>query len=238
MCTVTYLPVGNSQFILTSNRDEQIHRMKAFLPQKYLINRQVVFYPKDMQAGSTWIASGINTFTLCLLNGAYQKHVHQPPYSKSRGIMLLDLFYFKEVTEFARNYNFTGIEPFTLLVLNHAGPLQLHELRWDGNTAHLIEKNALQPAVWSSVILYEPNVINQRQQWFNQWLLHYKVNDQDAIDHFHQFGGIGDKSIDLMMNRDQFLRTLSITSVSKLEDGMKMKYKDVIDDQLFTINFN
>ncbi len=35
MCTVTYLPLGNNDFILTSNRDEQPSR-ETLEPKEYL----------------------------------------------------------------------------------------------------------------------------------------------------------------------------------------------------------
>ena len=34
MCTVTYLPIGNKDFILTSNRDEDVNR-KTISPKIY-----------------------------------------------------------------------------------------------------------------------------------------------------------------------------------------------------------
>lgn len=238
MCTVTYLPGGNNKFILTSSRDEQVLRKKAFPPQKYLIDQHAVYYPRDMQAGGTWIATSESSFTLCLLNGAFQKHVHQPPYSKSRGIMLLDFFKFNDVNVFTAGYDFNGIEPFTLLLLDNASHLQLYELRWDGNSTELKEISSIEPAIWSSVTLYEPEVIAQREEWFREWLKHNDGNNQDAIVKFHETGGVGNKSIDLLMNRDNLLRTLSITSVSNTGSEKLMKYKDVVENQVYAININ
>ena len=54
MCTVTYIPTGKGAF-LTSNRDERTDRAPAEPP----ITRYApapLTYPKDTQAGGTWIA--------------------------------------------------------------------------------------------------------------------------------------------------------------------------------------
>jgi len=235
MCTVTFLPEGDNHFILTSNRDEHTLRKKALPPQKYLIDGQTIYFPKDMQAGGTWIATGINNFTLCLMNGAFKKHVWEPPYIKSRGIMLLDFFNFNDVEKFAEEYNFKGIEPFTMLVLDASAKLRLHELRWDGVQTNLIERDATAPHIWSSVSLYEKEVIIHREEWFDEWLKNQTGFTMDSIFKFHQFGGAGDKATDLLMNRNDILMTISITSIQKSDDGIVMKYRDVVADKFYNL---
>ena len=235
MCTVTFLPGQGNHFILTSSRDEHALRKKAAPPRKFHINRQTVFYPKDAQAGGTWIATGVNNFTLCIMNGAFQRHTPSPPYVKSRGIMLLDFFGFNDVEVFAREYDFKGIEPFTLLLLNSSETLILHELRWDGQQVVLQLKDATQPQVWSSATLYDGETIDKRQLWFNEWLGKNELSDMESIFHFHEFGGAGDKATAVLMNRNNTLMTVSITSIQKSIEGIRMKYKDVLDDKNYTI---
>ena len=234
MCTVTFLPGNNNQFILTSNRDEHSLRLKAAPPEKFNVNDLDVFYPKDGQAGGSWIAA-TKDFTLCLLNGAFNKHIRNPPYTKSRGIMLLDFFEFNDVTKFAGKYQFSGIEPFTLLILETVSELKLHELRWDGVALNLQQSDARVPHIWSSVTLYEPEIIELRRKWFHEWLASHQLNSMDSIMHFHEFAGGDDKTTAVLMNRNNELLTVSITSVSKLNEGMIMKYKDVEMDTLYTI---
>ena len=60
MCTVTYLPLQDNGFILTSNRDEAIVRKISLPPAKYTINNTSVFFPKDQEANGTWIATSSN----------------------------------------------------------------------------------------------------------------------------------------------------------------------------------
>jgi len=234
MCTVTFLPGKGNEFILTSNRDEHTLRLKAQPPQLYRINNLDVIYPRDGEAGGSWIGASKH-FTLCLLNGAFQKHTRLPPYAKSRGVMLLDFFNFNDVKKFANEYNFKGIEPFTLLLLDAISKLELYELRWDGSHTHLIKSDPAIPHIWSSVTLYEKEIIELRRQWFKAWLNQHESGSMEAIMHFHEFGGTGDKTTDVLMNRNNELLTVSITSISKSTDALLLKYKDVEADKIYTM---
>ncbi len=71
MCTVTYLPLGNNNFILTSNRDETPLR-KTIPPKEYDENGVELTYPKDELAGGTWIGLSDKNRLVCLLNGGFK----------------------------------------------------------------------------------------------------------------------------------------------------------------------
>lgn len=235
MCTVTFLPCGNNDYILTSNRDEKNVRKKAQPPRKFIHGSFSVFYPKDSEAGGTWIVTGKKHFTLCLLNGAFEKHRPAPPYRKSRGLVVLDFFAFENAAGFAAQYDFSGIEPFTLVILDTSSSLQLHELRWDGQTITLTPKDANAPHIWSSVTLYEDDVIAQRREWFSSWLQTNREFKMEEIIRFHEFGGTGDKANDLLMNRGNEVLTVSITSIAHLHGNMRMHYKDIPQDMSYAI---
>ena len=91
MCTVTYIPLTNHCY-LTSNRDEHITRGQAIAPKKILANGYELIYPKDADAGGTWIATKNTGEAIVLLNGGFYKHKSNPPYKKSRGIILLNIY--------------------------------------------------------------------------------------------------------------------------------------------------
>jgi uncharacterized protein with NRDE domain len=55
-------------------------------------NGQKLFFPKDTDAGGTWIVMKENGDAAVLLNGAFINHTAEPPYRLSRGIILLDIF--------------------------------------------------------------------------------------------------------------------------------------------------
>merc|ERR1711916_286128 len=73
MCTVTYLPLENNNFIFTSNRDETPLR-KTMPPKKYLENGVELTYPKDELAGVTWIGTSEKQRLVCILNGGFENH--------------------------------------------------------------------------------------------------------------------------------------------------------------------
>jgi len=237
MCTVSYLPLHGEGFIITSTRDEKSLRKPALPPEKYNIHDGPVYFPRDTDAGGTWIASSPGGHSLCLLNGGFIFHESNPPYRRSRGLVLLDFYLYNDVAGFRDQYDFKGIEPFTLLIRNVKGTgtgsadPQFDELRWDGKQVHHTPLNPELPAIWSSVTLYSDEVINQRKLWFEQWLAgHPEFTVGSAVD-FHKTAGTGNIQNDILMNRDNMVRTVSITSI--LRDPLRYEYyyEDVINQQ-------
>lgn len=231
MCFVTYLPYQQG-FILTSNRDEHVERPKALPPKKYTINGQSVFYPQDGLAGGTWIVTSSNV-TLCLLNGAFVKHLHQPPYRQSRGLVVLNFFDYKNFDDFTQNYDFKGLEPFTLVVVEQSDTLQLNEIRWDGIQLYHKLLAADTSYAWSSVTLYSKEVVQERERWFDEWQQQHPLFEGNDVLDFHSFGGKGDTENDLVVNRNNELRTVSITQVQKTAEQFLINYWDQMNDQQY-----
>lgn len=228
MCFVTYLPYQDG-FILTSNRDEMVERPRATPPKKNHIENEIVFYPQDAQAGGTWFASSEKT-TVCLLNGAFQKHQHRPPYKKSRGLVVLDYFKENDLEQFVNDYEFSGIEPFTLIIVQENA---LHELRWDEAKLHTKALNPAEFHSWSSVTLYNEEVVAERNLWFEKWQNDFPIFSGDDIINFHTFGGKGDVENDLLVNRNDKLKTVSITQVTKTSSLYLMSYDDQLINQKY-----
>lgn len=224
MCTVTYLPYHEKGFILTSSRDESPLRQTSVAPVREIINGQEITYPKDQKAGGTWVASAEKA-TLCLLNGAFEKHRHQPLYRHSRGRVVLDYFQFEDTDAFLSDYKLTDIEPFTLVIVEEQ---RLLEMRWDEQRRHVREWNRCEPRLWSSVTLYDELARKKRDSWFREWLAkhpHYSIED---IRHFHRTGGEGDAENSILMNRQNLVRTVSLTSIWQAEDSPQMWYEGLL----------
>ena len=235
MCTVTYLPLNSKEFILTSNRDEDISRQAALPVLEYLIGGRTVYFPKDQKASGTWIAYDTKGYTLCLLNGAFEKHIPKTNYKKSRGLMLLDFYEFNDPEEFAKNYDFSGIEPFTLIMAyccSDTDRVLLHELKWDEAKAHLIVHDSDLPQIWSSVTLYKDEVIEERRTWFTSWLDSNSNYSNDDILFFHHFGGIGTQENDLMINRGN-KKTVSICCIHRNHTHTEIIYEDIQNKKLY-----
>lgn len=235
MCTVTYLPQSSNSFILTSNRDEDVLRQIALPIDKYKINGKEVYFPKDLNAGGTWIAFGSNGFTLCLFNGAFNPHKPKGNYRKSRGLVLLDFFNFENQYDFIAQYDFTNVEPFSLVFVRHQNnKLGLCELKWDGEKTYHLNHDSSLPQIWSSVTLYSSEVIKQREEWFNDWIKKNEIFTKENILMFHHFGGTGDKENDIVMRRSN-KKTVSICSINKRNElETEIIYEDVVNKKLYS----
>lgn len=234
MCTVTYLPFNQREFILTSNRDEDILRPSALAVQEYKINNRTIFFPKDQKANGTWIAYDVKGYTLCLLNGANRPHTHKYNYRKSRGLMLLDFYFYNEPEDFAKLYDFSGIEPFTLILAYSCSGterIKLYELKWNEEKVELISHDSSLPQIWSSVTLYSPEIINERKNWFDAWLSTHRNYTTDNILFFHHFGGNGSLENDLIINRNS-KKTVSICCINKNLSHTDIIYEDILNKKL------
>ncbi|MDH5413084.1 MAG: NRDE family protein [Flavobacteriaceae bacterium] len=224
MCTVTYIPLGNNDFILTSSRDVPYERERASQPEKYVEKGIELWYPKDGKAGGTWIGLSSKKRLICLLNGAFKYHTSRSNYKKSRGLIVKELLRADKLKSALKNIDLIGIEEFTLTIINWDQKLELIEFVWDGKDKHL--KSMLQePYIWSSSTLYDENVKQLRWNWFADWK---KLNDfsQDHILAFHHNAGIGDPNIDVLMDRE-LGGTVSITSIKKEDNLISFHYEDV-----------
>ena len=233
MCTVSYLPLKDANYILTSNRDESPKRPNALPINQYCIGDKTVYFPKDPQAGGTWIATTGDDRTICLLNGAFQPHVQQAgqTFSKSRGIVVLDYFRYAGLLDYTEQYDFDQVEPFTLIVLETINSqTQLTELRWDGELLHSTAMDETIPHIWSSVTLYSPEIRLQRTNWFDQWINEHAAFAQDNVMDFHRFAGEGDQTSDLIMQKGN-RQTVSICSIQRNEGLTTAVYVDLLKEE-------
>ena len=139
MCTVTFLPTSNTNFIFTSNRDETPLR-KTLPPKVYHENGVAIRYPKDELAGGTWIGTSEKNRIVCVLNGGYQSHERQPPYKLSRGVIVKNVLSAIDVLAYIKSFDFTNIEPFTLLVLEwNTINLNFMQFVWTGKNLDIKE---------------------------------------------------------------------------------------------------
>lgn len=225
MCTVTFLPQDNNNYILTSNRDEFIHRSPEELSTQYLSGTQLVF-PRDKTAGGTWIAASSTDRVICILNGAFQNHHRKPPYRRSRGLMALDFFAFPSVNKFVDQYQFNNMEPFTVIACEG---VNLYEVIWDGKTVTFNKPNNEAAHIWSSSTLYDDTIKKKRQGWFEDWQAKANTQSLDQIMKFHTTAGDGDRANDVLMARSDNFCTVSITNIIRSGGVLEMRYHDLLN---------
>ena len=218
MCTVSFVPLmGN--VLITASRDERAGRPAAIPPRRYSLDCGDIIFPKDGEAGGTWFGLHTLGHAAVLLNGAWKNHVTRLPYLKSRGLVLLDILNAKRPVDFFKQIDLEGIEPFTIVLWD--GRI-LQEGRWDGEQKYFRTLDAGQSHIWSSPTLYDASARSKRQKWFHEWLALHPTPNQKSILDFHLFAGEGDPAVDLKMNRNEKLFTVSITSLwmNKKEAGL------------------
>jgi len=239
MCTVTYIPTSENNFILTSSRDVPFARKKALFPKEYLDDKVDITYPKDGEASGTWIGHSAKKRLICLLNGGFKNHYlttdPNTKYRKSRGLIVLDLLKENKINTALSTIDLSQIEPFTLVIVDWNNSLQLLELVWDGITKH-IKKLPQEMHIWSSATLYDETMKKLREKWFLKWQNVFCPDDLDKkeinllqsnrILKFHHNAGIGDYTVDVIMKRKK-VGTVSITQVSKVDDLITMDYEEI-----------
>ncbi len=223
MCTLTFIPLSKTDFILTSSRDEQPGR-KTLPPALYRSDSVEIVYPKDAQAGGTWLGISSHKRLVNLLNGAFEPHNHKSTYRLSRGIVVKHFLEVNDIHKGIAEFDFKGIEPFTIVLITWHNSLKIFTLIWDEKVLHY---NELKPDyyIFSSSQLYSKDMKQKRESWFTNFKLQNDFIAQ-KVWNFHYKAGDGNKSSDLIMDR-VFVKTVSISQIIKKNQRIQFKYKEL-----------
>ncbi|MRX68041.1 Transport and Golgi organisation 2 [Flavobacterium resistens] len=233
MCTVSFIN-NNGVAIITSNRDEKVIRPGAVVPRNYCHNGKNIMYPKDSKAGGTWFAMDENGTVLVLLNGGITKHIPVLPYRKSRGLIVLDIISDVSSKDFWKQIDLKNIEPFTLVLFQEK---VLYELIWDGCSKRTTKLDETQNHIWSSVTLYSEEIRKERSNWFFDFVKDKnEISALDMLD-FHKKTQSDDTQNGLIINRENVMKTLSVTQVVIEKNKGAMKYYDLIKTEDFSTSF-
>lgn len=234
MCTVTIIPKGEFDFILTSNRDEDPNRTFV-APKIYSVQDVKLLYPKDELSGGTWVGVSEKNRLLCVLNGGFVFHERQPYYRISRGVVAKDLLISDVIETSIQTYNLNNVEPFTMVIADWNDSLRFLELVWDGHQKHITQL-PLEPKIWSSATLYSETMKRERLQWFNDFRSHNDLNSKSLLE-FHKTAGAGNENYGVVMNRG-IVKTTSITQVEKNQTSLKMHYESLLNNTITETVFN
>jgi len=212
MCTVTFIPFQQTYFI-TSNRDESPGRQSTGLTSTHTPEWNAIHFPLDELSGGSWIALADSGKVICLLNGGFEPFIPKPPYRMSRGQVVVEVGTATDTLPFLEEFSLEAVAPFTLFVFEKG---ELTQLVWDGEKKHFSSLPNDQPQIWSSVTLYPQHVREWRKSLFEKWLAEQKTFTRESIIDFHQLAN-GDPDNDFVMNRNDIVRTLSITSIALKE---------------------
>jgi uncharacterized protein with NRDE domain len=233
MCTVSFV-CSNDKIIITSNRDEKVIRPSATPPKSYTINGKQVLFPKDPKAGGTWFAVDTDGTVLVLLNGADEKHKVQLPYRKSRGLIVLDIISSGSPKLFWDELDLDNIEPFTLVLFQEG---QLFQLRWNGNQKTTVSLDTHKNHIWSSSTLYPKEIRAKRSDWFYTFLdVNPEISETEML-HFHRYTEEKNQENGLVINRNEEMKTLSITQSVIESRKVTILHCDLMTEQDFTTSF-
>ncbi|TAH27293.1 MAG: hypothetical protein EAZ07_01670 [Cytophagales bacterium] len=228
MCTVSFYK-GKDQAIITSNRDENINRPLALPPKKIFLEYSAVYCPIDPLHNGTWFTVSKKGNVLVLLNGAEKKHISNPPYKKSRGLVLLDIADSIDIIEKWRSVDLQLIENFTIVSYSDG---KLIQFRWDGINKSQIALNEINPHIWSSTTLYDQDSIIRREEWFHDFLANKKnVVTGDDFFNFHTNTKNEDKKNGLIINRANQILTKNVTQTVIYQSHFTIEHRDLITNK-------
>lgn len=233
MCTVSFVN-SNGKTIITSNRDEKVLREIAIEPKNYLINNKNIIFPKDPKAGGTWFATNEDGAILVLLNGAAEKHLLKTNYKKSRGLIVLDLISSKSPIKEWDTIDLSEIEPFTIVLFQKQ---KLYQLQWNEITKETIELDVSKNYIWSSSTLYSKEIRVQRANWFFTFVDTKPEISSDELLNFHRYTHEENPENGLVINRNNDLKTVSITQMVIENNKNEIYYNDLISDKFFSNTF-
>jgi uncharacterized protein with NRDE domain len=233
MCTVSYV-FSNGKIIITSNRDEKIIRPNAIEPRIYEINNKNILFPKDKKAGGTWFAIKDNATVLVLLNGAAEKHDLKPFYRKSRGLIVLELISADSPISAWDTIDLNEIEPFTLVLFENK---KLYQLRWNEIEKEKATLNENKNYIWSSSTLYNNEIRKQRENWFAEYTAKKPTISPTDMHNFHRYTENENLENGLTINRNNLLKTLSITQTTIEDNKVILSYFDLQKQQEFNNTF-
>ncbi|NVJ63333.1 MAG: NRDE family protein [Flavobacteriaceae bacterium] len=224
MCTLTYIPLKEHRLIC-SNRDEIAQRSQCELTR----TDTGLIYPREPLKGGSWICSD-NKRVLVLLNGAFKKHQPNSKYTKSRGLLLLELSETENPIQLLESMNLTNVEPFTLVLIETN---TINEARWTGVELFCKSINPKEAHIWSSSSLYTEDAIKMRANLFKKYLESKELTKESQW--FFHTQKSDDLENGIVMKRDLGPQTISTTQILFGDDLKEFKYFDHIKDELIQL---
>jgi len=209
-------------------------------PQIYTHGDVQLCYPQDTEGGGSWIATNNQGRICCLLNGGLIAHKKQAKHTHSRGQVLLKLASsHKDAHTLLTNEDLSKVQPFTILCIDRRGAAIVYfsEFIWDGKNKHYKTLDSEKPQIWSSVTLYSKAQQDDRDRWFSAFLEQYKghITQQD-IYAFHTGTHTNDSTNNVIMERENDLKTVSVTQVTQANGKSQMSYMDLIVDKAYKLS--
>ena len=109
----------------------------------------------------------------------------------------------------------------------------MHQCVFDGQILYHSKMQKEQAHIWSSCTLYQVEEKQQRKKHFNSFLQESKLT-QDEVIAFHTNSYKTLEHEDILINRNEILKTVSLTSIVK-SSAISMTYIDFIQSKQLTL---
>lgn len=239
MCTVTYLPLENGQYILTHNRDVGTQRKLATPPEIHEMGINKLIYPTDPQGGGTWNAL-TETHHAFILNGA--EYDYHPNFDalRSRGDLCIALLTAND--SYLETVDMSDYDDFTLVLVNTADrTAPLKEWKWNGKELTTREFPADEPHLWISTGLYQLDDYKRKMAAFQKLLeeIDYEnpvLSLEDTAEEiwtWHSQSEVAGKE-GFVIDRPYGVKTVSIFQTVKNKNEYDFRYKDMIEEKVHT----
>lgn len=209
-------------------------RPEAIAPKNYSINNKKIIFPKDPKAGGTWFAVDEYSNVIVLLNGAEEKHLYTGNYGRSRGLIVLEIIGSNSPYEAWKTIALETVEPFTIVLFeNH----NLYQLRWNGSEKNTLQLDPNHNHIWSSSTLYPLTIREKRAAWFATFLDTKPEVDATELFNFHRYTEEKNQENGLVINRENVMKTLSITQAVIDKNKVDLFHYDLINKHDFSNSF-
>lgn len=211
---------------IVCNRDESRDRAPAGVPKWRAIERQDhdagrAIWPRDMQAGGTWIAAGQHGLSLCLLN----LNLEPPPslrglkHLKSRGMVIPSLIGCGDASQAIERLgglSLASFAPFRMIAVDMVDDrVRVAEARWDRSALDIAWHSA-NPICFVSSGLGDSKVID-RLRLFEDMVVKSEHEQNHQQDVFHRHTWMERPEVSVMMCRAD-ARTVSVTTIEAGRD--------------------
>lgn len=230
MCTITYLPLENGDYILTQNRDVGTKRVIAIPPERHEINGQILVYPVDPQGGGTWNAVS-ETHHAFIMNGAEFDYYPAAEAVLSRGELCIGLLLHGEAL--FDKLEMQKFDHFTIVLINTADRnAPIREWRWNGRELNTREYPGNKAYLWISHGLYSEEDYMRKTPAFQEWyseitkVLQSTDNIAEKVWEWHHLKEVDGKE-GFIIDRDYGVMTVSVLQTKKERGTFSYRYEDI-----------
>lgn len=232
MCTVSFC-INQGEVIFTSNRDERTIRPASTMPMVENVGIKNIIYPKDPQSGGTWIGCDNRGNCIILLNGGFEMHQLREKYRMSRGTIVKESIGSNDPLKYIKEVELSDIEPFQVILYGNG---RLDRMVWDGSEKHFFDLDIEKTHIFSSVTLYDEKMRSDREMWWEDFLKSHERNGENIFK-FHSTYKSEDRNSGLVINRENIVKTYSVSQIILNNDQGKFKHLDMQTNESKTIKF-